>query len=124
MVWDFDISEGRACTTNGQGMYTCPNNMVCGNIEDYPDIPTESEHFEQRAYINYGVTNFDNLGGSLLTVFQMITSETWYYQIMNLMDIDFPLIGAVYTFAIIIIGQFFLLNLILAVIIGSFTRSS
>jgi hypothetical protein len=67
--------------------------------------------------VNFGITNFDHLGGSLLTIFQMITSETWYYQIMNLMDVDIPFIGAFYVFVLIIIGQFFLLNLLLAVII-------
>ena len=67
--------------------------------------------------MNFGITNFDHLGGSLLTIFQMITSETWYYQIMNLMDVDIPFIGAFYVFVVIIIGQFFLLNLLLAVII-------
>lgn len=53
----------------------------------------------------------------------MITSETWYLQIVNLMDIDFPIIGALYCFSVIIIGQFFLLNLILAVIIQAFIKS-
>lgn len=47
----------------------------------------------------------------------MITSETWYTQIVNTMDLDIPIIGAVYCFAVIIVGQFFLLNLILAVMI-------
>ena len=77
----------------------------------------ESEHYDERAYINFGITSFDNLGSSFLTIFQMITSETWYVQLMNLMDVEFPLIGALYCICIIIVGQFFLLNLILAVII-------
>jgi hypothetical protein len=53
----------------------------------------------------------------------MITSETWYYQIVLLMDVDSPLIGAIYVFSVIIVGQFFLLNLILAVIIQAFIKS-
>ena len=73
--------------------------------------------------MNFGVTNFDNLGYALLSVFQMITSETWYYQLMNLMDVDYPILGGIYVFSIIIIGQFFLLNLILAVIIQAFIKS-
>ena len=76
-----------------------------------------------RDYLNYGITNFDNLGTSLLTVFQMITSETWYQQLINLMDVDFPVIGVLYCFLVIIVGQFFLLNLILAVIIQAFMKS-
>ncbi len=39
------------------------------------------------------------------------------------MDIDFPIFGAIYCIMIIIIGQFFLLNLILAVIIQAFMKA-
>lgn len=35
----------------------------------------------------------------------------------NMMDVDIPVIGGLFCFSIIIIGQIFLLNLILAVII-------
>jgi len=69
------------------------------------------------------VTNFDNIGTSMLTVFQMITSETWYQQIVNLSDIDNHFLAATYCFAVIIVGQFFVLNLILAVIIEAFKKS-
>ena len=59
----------------------------------------------------------------MLSVFQMITSETWYYQIQNLMDVQSPAIGFIYVFSVIIVGQFFLLNLILAVIVQAFIKS-
>ena len=39
------------------------------------------------------------------------------------MDLDIPIIGAIYMFLMIIIGQFFLLNLFLAVIVYSFVKS-
>jgi hypothetical protein len=99
------------------GSFTCPDIQVCGNIEKYAGIDFATEGFDKKSYVNFGITNFDHLGGSLLTVFQMITSETWYFQIMNLMDVDIPFIGAFYVFVVIIVGQFFLLNLLLAVII-------
>ena len=101
----------------------CPADETCGNIQDYPNLSFKSENYDQRSYLNFGVTNFDNLGYALLSVFQMITSETWYYQLMNLMDVDYPILGGIYVFSIIIIGQFFLLNLILAVIIQAFIKS-
>lgn len=41
----------------------------------------------------------------------------------NLMDVDIPFIGALFCFSIIIVGQIFLLNLILAVIIQAFMTS-
>ena len=39
------------------------------------------------------------------------------------MDVDIPIFGAIFTFAMIIVGQFFLMNLILAVIIFSFIKA-
>ena len=41
---------------------------------------------------------------SLLTVFQIITCETWYPNLINMMDADFPAIGAIYIITIIIVG--------------------
>lgn len=41
----------------------------------------------------------------------------------NVMDVDIPIVGAAYMFLIIIIGQFFLLNLFLAVIVFAFVKS-
>lgn len=82
----------------------CPNGLYCGNPEEYPNIHVQNEDYRDRMYINFGVTSFDNLLTSLLTVFQMITSETWYTQIVNTMDLDIPMIGAIYCFAVIIVG--------------------
>ena len=96
--------------------------MYCGNIDSYLSIDEKTEKINEKGYINYGITNFDQLGGALLTVFQMITSETWYPILMNTMDIDTPIISALYCFGVIIVGQFFLLNLILAVIIQAFIK--
>jgi hypothetical protein len=39
------------------------------------------------------------------------------------MDVDIPIFGAIYCILIIIVGQFFLMNLILAVIIFSFIKT-
>jgi hypothetical protein len=38
------------------------------------------------------------------------------------MDSDMPVVGALFTFLTIIVGQFFMLNLILAVIIDAFMK--
>jgi hypothetical protein len=41
----------------------------------------------------------------------------------NMMDVENPYLGGIYCIIMILIGQFFLLNLILAVIIFSFIKS-
>ena len=58
----------------------------------------------QRSYINWGITNFDNVFTSLLSVFQIINSDTWYGQLENMMDVDIPAFGMVYCVLMIIIG--------------------
>lgn len=42
---------------------------------------------------------------------------------MNMMDVDIPVFGAFYCLMMIIVGQFFLMNLILAVIIFAFIKT-
>lgn len=123
LVWNIDPDIKRACTANGEGYFKCPAGLYCGNIESYDWLPFENEHIERRQYLNYGITNFDHIGGSLLTVFQMLTSETWCYQLFNLLDVDIPFLGAVYSIMLNIVGQFFLLNLILAVICEAFMKA-
>ena len=122
-VWEADLSFQRACSMTGVGNFECPPDLYCGNVDMYPELHLEDEKIYDRLYLNFGVTNFDNLGTSLLTVFQMITSETWYTQIQLASDLDLPILGAVYSFAVIIVGQFFLLNLILAIMIEAFKKS-
>jgi hypothetical protein len=105
-VWEEDpVTAGRACSKTGIGNFNCPSGLFCGNEgTDFPDLQFIDSKIENRLYINFGVTNYDNLGASLLTVFQMITSETWYLQIVNLSDLDIPIIAAIYCFAVIIVG--------------------
>ncbi|TNV88195.1 hypothetical protein FGO68_gene12429 [Halteria grandinella] len=116
--WPYDHKIQRMCSTSGFGHYHCPGDLVCGNPAGYDQVDLETENLQY--YAQYGIINFDNVGTSLLTVFQMITSETWQFQMYNIMDADVPLLGVIYAFLVIIVGQFFLLNLILAVIIEAF----
>jgi large-conductance mechanosensitive channel len=119
--WPWDSSIERVCSTTTYGYYQCPGDTVCGNPDEYEGmIDLSTEKLGQKSYIQYGIVNFDHVGTSLLTVFQMITSETWQFQMYNIMDADVPLLGFIYGTLVIIVGQFFLLNLILAVIIEAF----
>ena len=63
------------------------------------------------------------MGTSLLSVFQIINSDTWYQYLLNFMDVDIPAFGVLFVITMIIVGQFFLMNLILAVIIFSFIKT-
>ena len=41
---------------------------------------------------------------------------------INFMDVDIPAVGVIFVIVMVIVGQFFLMNLILAVIIFSFLK--
>lgn len=52
----------------------------------------------------------------------MVSVDGWYTYMANLADTDFPFLGIFYSFIVIIVGAFYLLNLILAVIIQAFIK--
>ncbi|XP_016087231.1 dihydropyridine-sensitive L-type skeletal muscle calcium channel subunit alpha-1 [Sinocyclocheilus grahami] len=71
---------------------------------------------------NFGITHFDNFGFAMLTVFQCITMESWtdvLYWINDAMGNDWPWI---YFLTLILVGSFFILNLVLGVLSGEFTK--
>lgn len=103
-AWAFDPTIQRACSQSGLGMFQCPGDMYCGNNAEHPEIDLATDLIDERAYISYGITNFNNLGTSLLTVFQMINSDTWYPQLIVLMDVEIPEFGALYCILIIVVG--------------------
>ncbi|CAM9972784.1 unnamed protein product [Lampetra fluviatilis] len=71
---------------------------------------------------NDGVTNFDSFGFAMLTVFQCITLEGWtdvLYWVNDAVGNDWPWI---YFVNLIIVGSFFVLNLVLGVLSGEFSK--
>ena len=51
----------------------------------------------------------------MLTVFQMITLESWTAIMYNLMDSNMTWMAILFSVSLILVGSFFLLNVILAV---------
>ncbi|XP_022780550.1 voltage-dependent N-type calcium channel subunit alpha-1B-like isoform X2 [Stylophora pistillata] len=73
---------------------------------------------------NSGITLFDNIALSMLTVFQCITMEGWtsiMYDTFDAMDTDGYLYACYYV-SLIVIGSFFVLNLVLGVLSGEFAK--
>uniref|UniRef100_A0A8B9FVJ4 Voltage-dependent L-type calcium channel subunit alpha n=1 Tax=Amazona collaria TaxID=241587 RepID=A0A8B9FVJ4_9PSIT len=67
---------------------------------------------------NGGITNFDNFAFAMLTVFQCITMEGWtdvLYWVNDAIGCEWPWI---YFVSLIILGSFFVLNLVLGVLSG------
>ncbi|XP_046904709.1 LOW QUALITY PROTEIN: calcium channel, voltage-dependent, N type, alpha 1B subunit, a [Hypomesus transpacificus] len=71
---------------------------------------------------NYGITNFDNILFAILTVFQCITMEGWVDILYNANDASGNTWNWLYFIPLIIIGSFFMLNLVLGVLSGEFAK--
>eukprot|EP00931_Biecheleriopsis_adriatica_P023690 TRINITY_DN14902_c0_g1_i1.p1 TRINITY_DN14902_c0_g1~~TRINITY_DN14902_c0_g1_i1.p1 ORF type:complete len:2368 (-),score=487.75 TRINITY_DN14902_c0_g1_i1:53-7156(-) len=69
---------------------------------------------------NFGLTNFDNVGASFLVVFQSVTLEGWSDVMQMVQDAQSTAFGFIYFMLLILIGSFFLINVILAIIWDAF----
>ncbi|GMT04511.1 hypothetical protein PENTCL1PPCAC_26685, partial [Pristionchus entomophagus] len=71
---------------------------------------------------NYGITSFDNIAFAMITVFQCITMEGW----TTVMYYTNDSLGSTYNWAyfipLIVLGSFFMLNLVLGVLSGEFAK--
>ncbi|XP_062407950.1 voltage-dependent R-type calcium channel subunit alpha-1E-like [Sardina pilchardus] len=71
---------------------------------------------------NDGITQFDNILFAVLTVFQCITMEGWTAVLYNTNDALGSSWNWMYFIPLIIIGSFFVLNLVLGVLSGEFAK--
>uniref|UniRef100_A0A8V5HCJ5 Voltage-dependent R-type calcium channel subunit alpha n=1 Tax=Melopsittacus undulatus TaxID=13146 RepID=A0A8V5HCJ5_MELUD len=80
--------------------------------------------YECREWIgpNDGITQFDNILFAVLTVFQCITMEGWTTVLYNTNDALGATWNWLYFIPLIIIGSFFVLNLVLGVLSGEFAK--
>lgn len=67
---------------------------------------------------NFGITNFDNFGLAMLTVFQCITLEGWTDVLYDIQDSMGNSWQWLYFVSMVILGAFFVMNLILGVLSG------
>ncbi|XP_052382047.1 voltage-dependent P/Q-type calcium channel subunit alpha-1A-like [Oncorhynchus keta] len=71
---------------------------------------------------NYGITQFDNILFAVLTVFQCITMEGWTDMLYYSNNVEGSAWNWMYYIPLIIIGSFFMLNLVLGVLSGEFAK--
>nr|XP_018900706.1 PREDICTED: voltage-dependent calcium channel type A subunit alpha-1 [Bemisia tabaci] len=71
---------------------------------------------------NFGITSFDNIGFAMLTVFQCITMEGWTTILYWMNDALGSLFNWIYFIPLIVLGSFFMLNLVLGVLSGEFAK--
>lgn len=71
---------------------------------------------------NNGITSFDNIGFAMLTVFQCITMEGWTAILYWMNDAVGSYFNWMYFVPLIVLGSFFMLNLVLGVLSGEFAK--
>ncbi|XP_069924223.1 voltage-dependent N-type calcium channel subunit alpha-1B isoform X3 [Oryctolagus cuniculus] len=107
-----------------------PNSTDPDPVGDFPcgkEAPArlcegDTECREYWAGPNFGITNFDNILFAILTVFQCITMEGWTDILYNTNDAAGNTWNWLYFIPLIIIGSFFMLNLVLGVLSGEFAK--
>lgn len=133
--WDKAPDEERLCSLKeGDGNYFCPKEFVCGSpthsnaltpmelLHNYTAPLMITENYENDEAIAYDIANFNHLIWALETIFVMITLEGWSGLMYNLADSSTTYMAYGYCLLLVLIGSFFLLNVILAVIMESFDR--
>uniref|UniRef100_A0A8C8SR22 Voltage-dependent P/Q-type calcium channel subunit alpha n=1 Tax=Pelusios castaneus TaxID=367368 RepID=A0A8C8SR22_9SAUR len=96
--------------------------LPCGTVEPARICPNGTECREYWEGPNYGITQFDNILFAVLTVFQCITMEGWTELLYYSNDASGNTWNWLYFIPLIIIGSFFMLNLVLGVLSGEFAK--
>ncbi|CAM9296026.1 unnamed protein product [Lampetra fluviatilis] len=89
---------------NSSGAGECPEGYLCFKIGDNP---------------NFGFTNYDHFGWAFLSLFRLMTQDSWEYLYQQTLRSS----GKVYMIffvMVIFLGSFYLINLILAVVAKSY----
>uniref|UniRef100_A0A8C4I3E9 Voltage-dependent N-type calcium channel subunit alpha n=1 Tax=Dicentrarchus labrax TaxID=13489 RepID=A0A8C4I3E9_DICLA len=98
------------------------SNWPCGLEPPARTCPNGTECREYWTGPNFGITNFDNILFAVLTVFQCITMEGWVDILYSTNDVAGNTWNWLYFIPLIIIGSFFMLNLVLGVLSGEFAK--
>ncbi|XP_012282191.2 muscle calcium channel subunit alpha-1 isoform X1 [Orussus abietinus] len=118
---------------SGKMHKTCWNNVTNQMMDDpHPcgsgGFPCESlgpEYYCSHQFWegpNWGITNFDNFGLAMLTVFQCVTLEGWTDVLYDIEDAMGSSWQWIYFISMVILGAFFVMNLILGVLSGEFSK--
>lgn len=132
---DWPLVEGdtRLCGS----FHQCKANTYCGSLYEtflpnekgvkvqYELSPKVKANLNRDSVIkelNYGITSFDTIGSSYLTVFQCTTLEGWS-DIMEMIQDSYSIVtSSLFFLTLVIVCSYFLLNLTVAVMLDNFKR--
>jgi len=100
LLWNSDY----LCSASA---HPCPSGYACLPLHENP---------------NFGATHFDNIGGSILTLFQVMTYEGWTTTMYMLQDTTSFWV-VIYFIVVIFVGPIFTIQLFLVVISNKFAET-
>ncbi|KDO23983.1 hypothetical protein SPRG_10680 [Saprolegnia parasitica CBS 223.65] len=132
--WPLDsgLPMPRLCSSSGR---TCNVNQTCGSNYDpngnprFLDIAGPLLNLSImgeptfNANLNFGLTNFDNLGNTLMVILQVVTASGWMALTETAQWVGNPALAAIYFNLLLIIGMCFLLQLNMAVLFTEFEKA-
>lgn len=101
-------------------LYLPDENGVMTNYTLDPSIPLDRDSISK--FQNYGITNFDNIGSSYLTIFQCTTLEGWSHIMVMIVNSYSTIVSQFFFISCVVICAYFLLNLTIAVMLDKFKR--
>ncbi|KAK7492683.1 hypothetical protein BaRGS_00016162 [Batillaria attramentaria] len=107
--WQLDSNGDYRLCGNSSGAGSCNANYTC--LADIGGNP------------NYGYTSFDHFGMALLTAFQLLTLDFWE-DIYNKITRTCGQAHEIFFVAVVFLGSFYLLNLMLAVVAISYREEA
>jgi len=113
---EWDVAPGsRSCSPAGNGLYQCSANFsYCAS-----DLDVDSTAYKPPKWLpegqNWGITNFDNIGIAMISVFQCITAENWVTIMYIMQDCSDQLMVTIFFLVLVVSGGLFMINLMFAV---------
>jgi len=124
--WHWPAADGveRLCSLDDQGAFRCPAPFTCGSPTSTAHFLThEAEGVADFELISFDIANFNHLLTAMNTIFVMITLEGWTIVMYNLSDSSQTWMAVLFCILLVVVGSFFLLNVILAVIMDAFNQN-
>ncbi|DBA00730.1 TPA: hypothetical protein N0F65_001201 [Lagenidium giganteum] len=127
--------KAQTCAINSTLYRQCPLGQTCGSDYDnygnfrftHPNKDVLMYRLQTTTFnddMMWGFINFDNIGSASIAIFQCITTSGWSDIMYMLQDAGFGFVSVVYFVSFIVMGSFFMINLMLAVIWENFSEAS
>ena len=121
--WEIDPDQEHFICSKGatEGPNACQKGSYCYSPIDRGLNPEIDKPWENELIL-YNTVNFNNLPCAVISVFEALTLEGWSIQMENIINTGNVELAVIFYLLLIAFGSYFILNLILAVIMGSFTK--